>query len=83
MRISTRISHTYIGDLEVWLGWKDDSEGVYREGKIWDRQGGSEDHLNIDVYVNEWYDVRDWRLRVKDNAAGDEGAIMEFYVFIG
>ncbi|MDI6719122.1 MAG: hypothetical protein QMD46_05875 [Methanomicrobiales archaeon] len=83
MRISTRISHTYIGDLEVWLGWKDDSEGVYREGKIWDRQGGSEDHLNIDVYVNDWYDVHDWRLRVKDNAAGNEGAITEFYVFIG
>lgn len=83
MRISTRISHTYIGDLEVWLGWKDDSEGVYREGKIWDRQGGSEDHLNIDVYVDGWYDVHDWRLRVKDNAAGDEGAITEFYVFIG
>jgi len=48
-----------------------------------DRQGGSEDHLNIDIYIDGWYDVHDWRLRVKDGAGGDEGTITEFYAFVG
>jgi hypothetical protein len=83
MLLPIRIDHTYIGDLEIWIGWKDDPSPTYTEAKIWDREGGSADHLAINVWANGFQNVHDWRLRVYDAAAGDEGEITEFYILIG
>lgn len=75
--------HPHIGDLEVWIGWWDTSSSTYLEQKIWDRQGGSEENLWLSVYAEGFQDVHNWRLRVVDDAAGNEGAITEFYDLIG
>ena len=73
--------HTYVGDLEVWIGRWDPSSSTYLEQKIWDHQGGS--NLQLSVHVEGLQNVHNWRLRVVDNAAGDEGSITEFYDLIG
>lgn len=85
MLLPIRIDHTYIGDLEIWIGWKDDPSSTYTEQKIWDREGGSADHLAINVWVRnpDNVHIHDWRLRVYDAAAGDEGEITEFSILIG
>ena len=73
--------HTYVGDLEVWIGRWDSSSSMYLEQKIWDHQGGS--NLQLTVNVKGLQNVHNWRLRVVDSAAGDEGSITEFYDLIG
>ena len=83
MVLPIRIDHTYIGDLEMWIGWKDDPAPTYTEAKIWDREGGGADHLAINVWANGFQNTHDWRLRVHDAAAGDEGEITEFSISIG
>lgn len=83
MVLPTRIDHTYIGDLEIWIGWKDDPTPTYTEAKIWDREGGGADHLVINVWANGFQNTHDWRLRVHDAATGDEGEITEFSISIG
>ncbi|KKG12855.1 hypothetical protein [Methanosarcina sp. 2.H.A.1B.4] len=75
--------HTYIGNLEVWIGWWDPSSSMYLEQKIWDHEGGSGDNLQLSVYAEGFQDVHNFRLRVVDGSAGDEGAITEFYDLIG
>ena len=75
--------HTYIGDLEVWIGWWDPSSSMYLEQKIWDHEGGSGDNLQLSVNAEGFQNVHNWRLRVVDSSAGDEGAITEFYDLIG
>ncbi|MCW3132274.1 MAG: hypothetical protein N2V73_06130 [Candidatus Methanospirare jalkutatii] len=49
MVLPIRIDHAYIGDLEIWIGWKDDPSHTYTEAKIWDREGGSADNPAINV----------------------------------
>jgi hypothetical protein len=73
--------HTYVGDLEIWIGRWDPSSSTYLEQKIWDHQGGS--NLQLTVHVQGLQNVHNWRLRVVDSAAGDEGSITEFYDLIG
>jgi len=46
---------------------------TYTEAKIWDREGSSADNLAINVWANGFQNTHDWRLRVYDDAAGDEG----------
>lgn len=75
--------HTYIGDLEVWIGRWDPSSSMYLEQKIWDHEGGSGDNLQLSVNAKGFQNVHNWRLRVVDSSAGDEGAITEFYDLIG
>jgi hypothetical protein len=77
------IEHSHIDDLEVWIGWWDPSSSTYLERKIWDRQGGSANNLWLLVHAEGFQDMHNWRLRVVDSAAGDEGAITEFYNLIG
>ncbi len=83
MVLPIRIDHTYIGDLEIWIGWKDDPSPTYTEAKIWDREGGSADNLAINVWANGFQNTHDWRLRVYDATAGDEGEITECSILIG
>ena len=73
MLLPIRIDHTYIGDLEIWIGWKDDSSYTYTEVKIWNQEGGSADNLAINLWVHDFQNTHDWRLRVSDTAAGNEG----------
>ena len=70
--------HTYIGDLEVWIGYWDPSSSTHIEQKIWDHQGGSADNLQLSVHAEGAQNVHNWRLRVIDSGAGDVGAITEF-----
>ncbi|RJS81624.1 hypothetical protein CW713_06080 [Methanophagales archaeon] len=77
------IGHTYIGDLECWLGWKDEPSSTYIEYKCWDRQGGSDDDIVGYIRILNFQNIHDWRLRVRDCAAGDEGEIREFSIYIG
>jgi len=83
MLLPIRIDHTYIGDLEIWIGWAEEQPGEYTEQKIWDREGGGADHLAINVWANGFENVHHWRLRVYDAAAGDEGEVTEFSILIG
>lgn len=77
------IDHTYIGDLEVWIGFWDQDSSSYIDYKVWDRQGGGADNLRLVVHAQGFQNVHNWRLRVTDSAGGDEGAITEFYDLIG
>lgn len=77
------ITHTYIGDLEIWLGWKEDSASTYTEWKIWDRQGGSTDNLALMLNPQGLQNIHDWRLRIKDSAGGDQGYLEEYVIQIG
>ena len=78
-----QITHTNIGDLEIWLGLKTDSSPTYSEAKVWDRQGEGTENLALTIGIQNFQDIHDWRLRVKDNAGGDEGSIETFYSLIG
>ena len=79
------ITHTYIGDLEIWLGYKEDSSPTYTEIKVWDRQGGSTDNLALMFNLQgfETTNIHDWRLRIKDSAGGDQGYLEENVIQIG
>ena len=83
MLFKINIEHTYIGNLEIWIGRWDPSSSSYFEYKVWDRQGGSTDNLKLSVHAEGAQNTHNWRLRVVDSTAGDEGAITEFYNLIG
>lgn len=83
MYLCTYITHTYIGDLEVWLGWKDESSPTYTEVKIWDHQGGGTDNLALCIGAVGFQNIHDWRLRVTDSYGGDQGYIEEFCDLVG
>lgn len=83
MAFPISIDHTYIGDLEVWIGFCDPYSSSYIDYKVWDRQGGGADNLRLVVHAQGFQDVHNWRLKVTDSAGGDEGAITEFYDIIG
>lgn len=83
MYLPIQIEHTYIGDLEIWIGWKYDQSSDYTEAKVWDHEGGSGDALNLIVKLTNFEDIHDWRLRVVDSSAGDEGRIKDFFLLIG
>jgi hypothetical protein len=83
MHLPFYITHTYIGDLEIWIGWKDDSSSTYTEYKVWDRQGGSTDNLGFSIIAEGAQNIHDWRFRVVDSAGGDEGYVEDFYALVG
>lgn len=83
MAFPISIDHTYIGDLEVWIGFWDQDSSSYIDYKIWDHQGGGADNLRLVVHAQGFQNVHNWRLKVTDSAGGDEGAITEFYDLIG
>lgn len=83
MYLPITIEHTYISDMEIWIGWKDDGSSTYTEYKIWDRQGGDADGLSLIVQAQSFQNIHDWRLRAVDSAGGDEGVVTEFYNLIG
>lgn len=83
MLLTIQIDHTCVADLDIWLGWKEDSSSVYTEYKIWDNQGGSADHLLLNVLAENFTDIHDWRLRVVDTYEINEGEISEFSFSVG
>ncbi len=83
MYLCTYITHTYIGDLEIWLGWKDESSPTYTEAKIWDHQGDGTDNLVLCINAVGFQNIHDWRFRVTDSYGGDQGYIEEFYDLVG
>lgn len=72
LRVSVRISHTYIGDLKVDLIAPNGTVHV-----LHNRSGGSADNLFQTYTVNASGSAANgtWRLRVNDNANGDTGFI--------
>jgi len=83
MLFTILIDHTYIADLDIWLGWKEEAWDEYAEYQIWDNQGGSADHLALSVRAENFATIHDWQLRVVDTYEGDEGEISEFALYIG
>ena len=82
--LTVNIEHTYIGDLEIWVG----VEGG-REVKIWNRDGGSTDDVTkswnlgtLGFTIDDLPPSEDqvWYLRVRDNASHDEGKILQFTI---
>ena len=82
--LTINIEHTYIGDLEIWVG----VEGG-REVKIWNRDGGSTDDVTkswnlgtLGFTIDDLPPSEDqmWYLRVRDNASHDEGKILQFTI---
>jgi hypothetical protein len=83
-KLQLGITHTYIGDLRIWVG----VEGG-REVLIWDRTGGSTANL-----YREWdllalgFTTSDlppssskrWYVRIRDEASGDEGRLEYFRI---
>ena len=78
------IEHTYIGDLEIWVG----IEGG-REVKIWSRDGSSSDDIRESWNLGTFgftvedlssLDSQRWYLKVRDNAARDEGVILKISI---
>jgi hypothetical protein len=83
MYLCTYITHSNIGNLEIWLGWKDESSSTYTEVKIWDHQGYGTQNLALCIGEVGFQNIHDWRLRVVDGYSGDQGYIEEFCDLVG
>jgi hypothetical protein len=78
------IRHTYIGDLRIWVGIEGGKEVL-----IWNRQGGDSDNIfrewdlfELGFTVNDLPPTENkrWYLKVRDEAAGDEGRVEYFRI---
>jgi len=79
------ITHTYIGDLYVYV-WYYDSDGWHLVTTAWARQGGSADNLMLAIDISAYGDVlltgHWWYVQVYDYAAGDTGTIDLFAIMV-
>jgi subtilisin-like proprotein convertase family protein len=81
--IKIRLVPTYdASQLEIWVSSRQDSSYPYTDYKVWDRQpiGGSP--FTFTIQATGFVNYHDWRLIVKDNAAGSTGTIDEFSINI-
>ena len=83
MVVCLTITHTSVSDLEIWLGYKTDPSSPYTEMKIWDRQGGNTDSLDLTGGLEGFRDIHHWRLRIESGAVEKEGYLEEFLIHIG
>lgn len=83
MYVRASIWHTYISDMEVYLGYKTDSSSTYTEKMIWNREGGDGDYIQVETWVVGEQDLHDWRIRVVDKAGGDTGYLDNFVIRVG
>ena len=80
--ISFTITHPDASQLEIWVSSRQNSGDPYTDYKVWDRQpiGGSP--FTFTIPATGFVNYHDWRLIVKDNAAGSTGSIDEFSINI-
>jgi len=80
--ISFTITHPDASQLEIWVSSRPNSSYPYTDYKVWDRQpiGGSP--FTFTIQATGFVNYHDWRLIVKDNAAGSTGTIDEFSINI-
>jgi hypothetical protein len=81
-RIFFEMNHPDASELEIWVSTRPDSTYNYTDYKVWDRGsiGGSEFYFSI--AASGFEDYHDWKLTVKDNAAGNTGSITEFSTYL-
>jgi FtsP/CotA-like multicopper oxidase with cupredoxin domain/subtilisin-like proprotein convertase family protein len=79
------IEHTYRGDLVVDIGVGNTASPLW-SSRVWNRQGGSADNLNltVDLSVAAAYlppsNTYTWFLKVYDAASGDQGRITQLSI---
>jgi hypothetical protein len=83
--VQVDITHSYIGDLQVWFT-TEASPNVWIDGFLHDRTGGSQDNINV-TYVNlpYWSGLspnRRWYLVAADYVALDEGTLDHFKAWV-
>ena len=80
--VSFTISHPDASQLEIWVSTREDFSDPYTDYKVWDKQpiGGSP--FTFHITATGFVEMHDWRLMVKDNAAGSSGSIDEFSINI-
>ena len=89
IKLYVDITHTYRGDLRIWLEDPDNNDG----GAVWYDRGGSEDNLvgwfNDELETNDWNALRwhnnppnsnynangNWDLWIYDHGSNDEGTL--------
>lgn len=78
------INHTWISDLNVWL--TTERSGTWYDKQLWNREGGSADDIHeIETGLSNWNGLLPngtWYLMAADYAAGDEGEIDAWKIWV-
>ncbi len=81
-RIFFEMVHPDASELEIWVSARPDSAYSYTDYKVWDRGSIGGSKFSFSIAASGFEDYHDWKLTVKDNAAGNTGSITEFSTYL-